>query len=88
MQTLGDIQIALKVLQEGDRREHPLDRHYHSLHCGLIPVEHEDDEFSMVVKYVKNTHARTHNQYRLKVLEVFRVRRDGEQEVFKDVGNR
>ena len=85
---MSDIQIALKVLQEGDRREHPMDRHYHSLNCTLSPVDHEDAVFSMVTKYVKNTHARTHNQYQLEVVEVFQVNKEREVGVFKDVGNR
>ena len=88
MQTLSDIQVALKVLSEGDSKDNPIDRHYHGLNCALTPVDHEDEVFAMVVKYVRHTHAKTHSQYQLEVKEVFRVERKGEAENFKDVGNR
>ena len=39
-------------------------------------------------KYIRQTHAKTHNQYHLEVLDVFEVDRQGEKEGFKDVGNR
>ncbi len=87
-QTLSDIQIAMKVLHEGDKKENPLDRHYHSLHCDLEPVDKEDDVFGTIEKYVKQTHASTHNLYRLEVQQVFLVNREGEELAFKDKGNR
>ena len=37
---------------------------------------------------MRQTHARTHNQYRMEVSEVFEVEREGEAENFMDVGNR
>ena len=40
----------------------------------------------MIEKYVQNSHGATHNQYGMKVLSVFAVKRDGQN--FKDVGNR
>ncbi len=88
LQTLTDIQIALKVLSGGDQKEHPIDRHYDGLNCTLTPLDHEDEAFRMVVKYVHQTHARTHSQYKLEVKEVFQVARHGEAEAFKDVGSR
>lgn len=78
----------MKVLHEGDKKEHPLDRHYHSLHCGLEAVDREDEVFSTIEKYVKQTHASTHSHYRLEVQQVFLVDRDGEELAFKDKGNR
>ena len=89
VQTLSDIQIALKVLHEGDdKKEHSVDRHYHSLHCGLVPVDREDDVFGVIEKYVQQTHASTHSQFRLEVQQVFLVDRDGETRSYKDLGNR
>ena len=37
----------------------------------------------MLQEYVKNTHAVTHNQYDLEVMEVFKVGRHGEEKRFK-----
>ncbi len=41
------------------------------------------DEFSMLQEYVSNTHAVTHSQYSLEVLEVFKVDREGEGKKYK-----
>lgn len=88
LQTLSDIQVALKVLSEGNKEESPIDRHYHGLNCTLTPVDHEEEIFGMVEKYVRQTHAKTHSQYNLEVQEVFQVERLSEKRSFKDVGNR
>ncbi len=42
----------------------------------------------MIEDYVKNTHASTHNQYKMKVMDVFAVNKDRENKQFNDVGNR
>ena len=76
------------MLSGGDKQESLIDRHYQGLHCTLNPLDHEDKEFVLVEKYVRQTHAKTHSQYNLQVEEVFQVERQGEREAFKDVGNR
>ena len=47
----------------------------------MLPKDSE--EFKMLVKYVANTHGATHTQYKLKVREVFKVVRHGEDKRFK-----
>lgn len=42
----------------------------------------------MIEDYVENTHAATHNQYKMKVLDVFGIEKQSESKNFKDVGNR
>jgi poly [ADP-ribose] polymerase len=77
------------VISGGDaKKENPIDHHYRGLNCTLTSVDHEDVAFGIVDKYVQQTHAKTHSQYRLEVQEVFRVARQGEEDNFKDVGNR
>ncbi len=80
----------MKVLSgdEGSSKEHPIDRHYSELKCKLSPVDTEEEYFGLVEKYMRQTHAKTHNQYTLQLLDLFAVDRDGEAEQFKDVGNR
>jgi len=41
----------------------------------------------MVEDYLKNTHASTHNQYKMKLLDVFAVNKEEEATKFLDVGN-
>lgn len=41
------------------------------------------NEFKIIEQYVKNTHAETHNSYSLKIQDVFKVIRTGEEKRFK-----
>ena len=44
---LGDIQIAVKGLQdEEESLEHPVDKHYKTLHCAMTPLDHDHDAFN------------------------------------------
>ena len=42
----------------------------------------------MIDKYLQNTHAATHNQYKMKILDVFDMAKHGEDSKFNDCGNR
>jgi len=87
LEALGDIQIAVKALQdEEESLEHPVDKHYKTLHCAMTPLDHEHDDFKMIAKYLENTHATTHNQYHMELLDVFAL--EHEKKAFTDVGNR
>ena len=44
--------------------------------------------FQMIDKYLQNTHAATHNQYKMKILDVFDMAKHGEAGKFNDCGNR
>lgn len=94
LQALSDIQIAMKVLDDGGVRkkdeelEHMIDHHYKGLNCQLTPIEREDKLFGLIERYVKQTHAKTHSQYRMEVTDVFEMERRVEREAFNDVGNR
>lgn len=84
----------MKVLDDGglhkkdEELEHVIDRHYKGLNCQLTPIEQEDKLFDLIERYVKQTHAKTHSQYRMEVTDVFEMERRGEREAFRDVGNR
>jgi len=41
------------------------------------------NEFKIIEQYVKNTHAETHSSYSLKIQDVFKVIRTGEEKRFK-----
>jgi poly [ADP-ribose] polymerase len=45
----------------------PLDANYGSLNCRLTPLAHKSETMDMLKKYVKQTHAKTHNRYTLSV---------------------
>ena len=53
-QALGDIQIAVKAMEEEDESssEHPLDKHYKSLQCELAPLDHDHDDFKVSFSFL------------------------------------
>ncbi|XP_062916245.1 poly [ADP-ribose] polymerase 2 isoform X1 [Mobula hypostoma] len=90
LEALSDIEVAIGVVKKDQNStENPLDRHYHSLQCSLQPLDHSSHQFQVIEKYLQSTHAPTHNEYKMKLLEVFEVARESEKEVFRsDLGNR
>ncbi|XP_006012127.1 poly [ADP-ribose] polymerase 2 isoform X2 [Latimeria chalumnae] len=90
LEALSDIEIAIKVVKsEQKSSEHPLDRQYHSLHCSLTPLEHSSQQFKVIEKYLQSTHAKTHNDYTMTLLDVFEVDKEGEKEALRsDIENR
>ncbi|VDM39984.1 unnamed protein product [Toxocara canis] len=89
---LLEIEIAYSILKSdegGDLTRDPIDVHYEKLHARMEMVDKESDEFKRIMEYVKNTHAPTHDQYTIEVIDIIRVRREGENERFKkDLSNR
>ncbi|KAJ7536807.1 hypothetical protein O6H91_12G082200 [Diphasiastrum complanatum] len=57
--------------------------HYMCLKCELQPLDDNKEEVAWISNYLKNTHAKTHSNYTLEILQLFRVNRDGEAERFK-----
>ncbi|KAI1901239.1 hypothetical protein AGOR_G00032250 [Albula goreensis] len=83
LEALSDIQIAVKMAQsDTDSVEHPLDRQYRSLHCQLQPLPHDCHEYKVIEQYLQSTHAPTHSDYTMTILDIFTVDRDGERESF------
>ncbi|XP_035489725.1 poly [ADP-ribose] polymerase 2 [Scophthalmus maximus] len=83
LEALSDIQIAVKMVQSSEGSdEHPLDRQYCSLQCKLQPLDSGSHEYKVVEKYLHSTHAPTHQDYTMTLLDVFSVDRDGESHNF------
>uniref|UniRef100_A0A1A8FAE9 Poly [ADP-ribose] polymerase n=2 Tax=Nothobranchius korthausae TaxID=1143690 RepID=A0A1A8FAE9_9TELE len=83
LEALSDIQIAVKMAQSSaDSDEHPLDRQYHSLQCRLQPLDASSREYKVIEQYLQSTHASTHSDYSMTVLDVFSVDRDRESDHF------
>ncbi|XP_034849836.1 poly [ADP-ribose] polymerase 2 [Mirounga angustirostris] len=90
LEALKDIEIAIKLVKtELQSPEHPLDQHYRKLHCALCPLDHESYEFKVISQYLQSTHAPTHRDYTMTLLDVFEVEKEGEKEAFReDLHNR
>ncbi|GBG68001.1 hypothetical protein CBR_g1120 [Chara braunii] len=79
LEALRDIEIAAKLIsEEGDEGEDALDTNYKKLKCPIVPLPQDGREFNLIKKYLKNTHAPTHKEWGLELLDVFRVDREGE----------
>uniref|UniRef100_A0A0D3ASC2 Poly [ADP-ribose] polymerase n=1 Tax=Brassica oleracea var. oleracea TaxID=109376 RepID=A0A0D3ASC2_BRAOL len=59
VEALGEIEFATKLLSiDQGLHDDPLYYHYQQLNCELTPVGADSEEFSMVTKYMENTHAK------------------------------
>ncbi len=56
LQALGDIQIAMKMLERNKTEvfESPIDVNYRSLKCAIEPIERSSDEFLWINEFVKH----------------------------------
>ncbi|KAI5680455.1 hypothetical protein M9H77_01682 [Catharanthus roseus] len=91
VEALGEIEVATKLLEDDIGMQDPLYSQYKRLHCELTPIDVDSQEFSMIQKYVINTHAKTHLDYTVDIVQIFRVSREGETERFQKfskTGNR
>ncbi|XP_055722375.1 poly [ADP-ribose] polymerase 2 [Salvelinus fontinalis] len=83
LEALSDIQIAVKMVQSsayGD--EHPLDRQYNALQCQLQPLSSCSQEYQVIERYLQTSHAPTHSDFTMTVLDIFAVDREGEKNGF------
>ena len=91
LQSLEDIQIFTKMIDEGKVAKdiNELDSNYLKLKSNIEPLERKTQEFSAIEKYLKNTHAKSHSNYKLELVEVFKLQRDEEDKRFRqDIGNK
>jgi len=61
----------------------PLDEYYRRLQCGLDPLPASPPDYALVKHYLENTHAPTHQEWGLELVDVFRVQRGAEQGGFR-----
>nr|UYS55296.1 poly-ADP-ribose polymerase I [Physella acuta] len=83
LDNLLEIEVAYSLLKGGDSGEDPITDHYKKLKCLLEPLDPASEEFERLKTYTKNTHAETHNTYDLEIVDVLKVVREGEKQMFK-----
>lgn len=81
-----ELEIAYNLMKtpDGDRGT---DAYYDQLKTDIELLDKNTEEFKIIREYVKNTHAATHNQYGLEIIQVFKVKRHGEEERFETFRN-
>ncbi|KAL0481403.1 poly [ADP-ribose] polymerase [Acrasis kona] len=92
--TLMEMEIATSLINQSSSsggKDVLLD-HYNKLNTNLEPLDKKSKEFVMLNNYLLNTHASTHSNYKMEVLDIFKVERQGERELYlkhyKDVPNK
>ncbi|KAJ0807237.1 putative NAD(+) ADP-ribosyltransferase [Helianthus annuus] len=76
VEALGEIEVATKLLEDNaGAQDDPLFSCYERLSCELTPVEVDSKEYHMIAKYMKNTHAKTHTNYGVEIVQIFRTSR-------------
>lgn len=85
LDNLLDIEVAYSLLRGGaqDSDHDPIDINYEKLKTKIEVVDKSTQEAEVIMQYVKNTHAATHNTYTLDVQEIFKINREGERQRFR-----
>ncbi|XP_045309209.1 poly [ADP-ribose] polymerase 1 isoform X1 [Leopardus geoffroyi] len=85
LDNLLDIEVAYSLLRGGsdDSSKDPIDVNYEKLKTDIKVVDRDSEEAETIRKYVKNTHATTHNAYDLEVVDIFKIEREGESQRYK-----
>ncbi|XP_030543276.1 poly [ADP-ribose] polymerase 2 isoform X2 [Rhodamnia argentea] len=83
VEALGEIEVASKLLRDDiGTEEDPLYARYQRLGCKLTPLEVGSQEYMLIATYMHNTHAKTHSSYTVDIVQIFRVSREVETELF------
>uniref|UniRef100_A0AA85IP63 Poly [ADP-ribose] polymerase n=1 Tax=Trichobilharzia regenti TaxID=157069 RepID=A0AA85IP63_TRIRE len=82
LEDLLEIELAYKILSssKSNSEKNPLDEHYEQLHTKLEPLDNNCEDYKRILDYVRETHGSTHTHYKLEVLDIFEVQRDGEED--------
>lgn len=84
---LSNITVAANLIKDSkspdNSNEHPLDNIYKKLNTTIEPVEKGSDVWGMIKDYVKNTHASTHSNYKVELLDIFEIDRQGERNKYE-----
>ena len=83
LDVLSDMQLTIKMLrQQKEGGEDAVFKNYKSLKTEIVSVE-DGEERKLIDTYLQNTHAPTHTNYTLELIDLFRVQREGEAERYK-----
>lgn len=86
---MEEIEVVFTALNvDSNIRVNPVDQQYERLKCHLTPLNKDEKMYTIINKYLQSTHATTHQQYKMKIDQIFQIERDDEKEAIKDVGNR
>ena len=74
LNSLLDIEIAYNLLKSSSKEgKDPIDSHYEQLKTEIAVLDKTSDEYNILEKYVKQTHASTHTLYTLEIQQVLKM---------------
>lgn len=75
LQSIQDMQLYNKILSDpvADQSLNILDSNYLKLNYEIKPLEKDTPTHSIITKYVSNTHAPSHNHYKLEVDTIYQL---------------
>ncbi|KAJ0423742.1 poly polymerase catalytic domain-containing protein [Aspergillus carlsbadensis] len=85
LETLTDMEVANSIMKDASKVEdvNPIDRQYEGLGMQeMTPLDHSSTEFQELQNYLTQSRGATHH-LRYKVLDIFRIERNGEHDRFK-----
>ena len=87
LENLSNIEVAGKIIEAANTDDvHPLDHIYDSLDISIDPLDKDDEQYELIEKYIKNTHACTHN-YNLDEIDIFSLDKDTDDRNFNKIPN-
>ena len=87
METLSDIQVALKILSSVEDGLNPIDRKYEQLKVDITPVARASETWKKIEESISSTHASTHQLYTMELVDIFSLDKEAETKEFKGLGN-
>lgn len=92
LESLLELEVTYGFLtQKTDLSLSPMDGHYAQLKANIDVVPRDSNEFTLLSAYLSRTHAPTHRNYELNIMNIFKVDRaleDKRFEPFKTMPNR
>lgn len=83
IESLMEMEVAYKLMRVGTDTGPSIDGQYEKLHNRIEPMDKSCDEYRRLETYLANTHAPSHGGYKIKVLDIYDVARDGELDRFR-----
>ncbi|KAI3918084.1 hypothetical protein MKX01_041404, partial [Papaver californicum] len=83
LEALQDIETASRIVGFNAEIDESLGEKYERLHCNILLLPHDSDDYQLVEKYLLNTHASTNKEWTLELEDVFALGLDREGEFDK-----
>lgn len=81
LENLQDMEIASKLMHFEINDDDPFYANYKKLNCNISPLPHNSFDYQIIERYLKKTHAPTHN-WELELEDAYSIDREGEHDAY------